>query len=198
MPPHLNNTVLYHNCGTNNYYLSQYDTTTAVGIAATSGTLYGTSTLVFPSGNYTRSTSIPSLGWSLDAWHGPDGYLYSMNYGECCCGGDRAYHPMEGIVRIRYTGTCRDPGLAPSSIPSSKTVYRGDVNWLRMGDKSFSVYASGSHAVRIMDMQGRTVYSLQGDGRKDYDLPSNLSGNTVYYLQVKTNQGTAVRGFIHQ
>ena len=121
-----------------------------------------------------------------------------MNYGECCCGGDRDVHPMEGVVRIRYTGTCQDPGLVPTAIEGPRTVYRGDVNWLRMGDKSFSVYASGSHAVRIMDMQGRTVYSLQGDGRKDYDLPSNLSKNTVYYLQAKTSQGTAVRGFLHQ
>jgi hypothetical protein len=58
--------------------------------------------------------------------------------------------------------------------------------------------SGGPHEAVILDMQGRSLNSLKGQGWKDYEWPSNLSRNTVYSLQVKTEQGTAVRAFVYQ
>jgi len=189
LPPHLNNSVFYTNETSNNYYAVKYDSTTAANVGAVATVFTG----------LPRNNGNASLGNSVDLQQGPDGSLYSLNWGEGCCNGDRGPSANEGVARVEYTGTCKDPGLFPgSAVPVLGSISRGDAHWLRVGGKSFSVMSVGPHEARILDMQGRTIRSVKGQGWKDYDFPSNLTKNNVYTLQAKTEQGSAVRAFVFE
>ena len=64
-----------------------------------------------------------------------------------------------------------------------------------MSANAFSVMANGPHSVQIMDVSGRVLASMKGEGRKDYAMP-NLPKSGIYYLQVSTQQrGTTVEAF---
>jgi hypothetical protein len=185
MPPHLDNTVMFTEVGgPGDVYGVKYDTVT--------GAKVGTVVKVFTS--LSRSSSAPNLGNSLDFQQGPDGALYSVNWGEGCCNGDRGGLASEGIARITYTGTCQDPGLIPVAVQNP--IIRTDVNWLQMGANSFSVSTTGPHEIQIMNSQGRVLSSFKGEGGREYKMPANLPQAAVYFLQAKTNQGTAIRGFL--
>ena len=183
MPPHLDNTVIYGNFTANTFTAAKFDTTTGAAV--------GTTATVFTM----TKTGRPTLNNPVDIVQGPDGALYVTDWGGGCCSGSPG-NTNSGIVRVTYTGTCQDPGLYPGTTAISNAIPHGDVSWLRVGGKSFSVLSSGPHEARIMDAQGRVLNSLKGQGWKDYDMPSNLSGNTLYFLQVKTEQGTVARGFV--
>jgi len=183
MPPHLDNTVIYGNFTQNTFGAAKFDTTTGVAV--------GTTAAVFTM----TKTGRPTLNNPVDIQQGPDGALYVTDWGGGCCSGSPG-NTNSGIVRVTYTGTCQDPGLYPGVTTAVSKAIRGDVNWLRVGGTSFSVLSNGLHEVQIMDAQGRMIQSINGKGWKDYSMPSSLNSNSVYFLQVKTEQGTAVRGFV--
>ncbi len=184
MPPHLDNTVIYGNFTNNNFTAVKFDSATALAV--------GSQVNVFTM----TKTGRPTLTNPVDMQQGPDGALYVTDWGGGCCSGSPTA-ASGGIVRVTYTGTCQDTALHPGGavVGISKALERGDVNWLRVGSKSFSVLSTGPHEVQILNAQGQTITSLKGNGWKDYDMPSNLFGTTLYFLQVKTEQGTAVRAF---
>ncbi len=184
MPPQLDNTVMYTELG-DRIFAVKFDTLTGANV--------GTVATVF--GGLSVDKAAPNLGNSLDFQQGPDGALYSVNWGEGCCNGDRGGVPSEGIARITYKGTCQDPGLIPVAV--EKQPIRSDVDWLRMGANSFSVTTYGPHEIQIMNAQGRVLTSLKGEGKMDYKIPATLPKASVYFLQVKTNLGTAIRGFLN-
>ncbi len=90
---------------------------------------------------------------------------------------------------------CSDTSLHPP-VSVQQPILHGDVNWLMLGAQSFSILTAGPHEVKIMDMQGREMESMQGLGRQIYGV-SNLAHNAVYYLEVKTPLGTAFKAFFH-
>ena len=184
MPPHLDNTVFYGNFTGNNFTAVKFDTTTAAAV--------GSQVNVFTM----TKTGRPTLNNPVDMQQGPDGALYVTDWGGGCCSGSPST-TSGGIVRVTYTGTCQDPGLYPGGTTAVSKVIRTDINWLRVGAKSFSVLSEGPHEVQILDAQGRVLNSLKGQGWKDYDMPSNLAGNALYFLRVKTEQGEAVREFVN-
>src|SRR5690606_21459829 len=99
----------------------------------------------------------------------------SNHYGDRC----------SGILRIEYKGApCSDPNLYPAgtvgtSFEKSGRIERGMVDWLIVGSGAFTVQADGTHSVRILDVQGRVVASMQGSGRKEYAFPEGLRSNAV-------------------
>src|SRR5690606_30940099 len=129
----------------------------------------------------------PSLRNSSETVQGPDGMLYVVDQSENCCG-SRGLNNTEGVARLRYKGTCQDPGLMPVSIASGAPASRRLADqWLRVGATSFSVTAPGAHEISIMDVSGRVLKTFRGEGHKTYAIPAIGSG--VHVLRVKTTQG---------
>ena len=187
MPPHLDNTVLYTNQTSNGHFAVKFDPVTAGNV--------GTVATVFTSVGF-RSTAQPLLGSSLDLQQGPDGAIYSVNWGAGCCDGDRAASAYEGVSRVTYTGTCQDSGLYPATTSISRNHFYQEVDWFKMGGNNFFVLADGMHEIRILQVNGSILYAFKGEGRKKYEFPVNLSRNNLYYLEVKTERGVAIRGFL--
>jgi glucose/arabinose dehydrogenase len=159
---------------------------------------------------YDKAKTPAGIGALVDLQEGPDGALYVVNYG--CNGGNTSSGTAvnsdgcTGVGRIEFKTTspsvCADPNLTPngyrtevaSAIEQQTPFVHGDVYWLSVGSQSFTIGATGPHEIRIMDSQGRVVTSINGQDAKTYSIPSNLR-NGIYYLQVKTELGTAVHGF---
>jgi hypothetical protein len=195
MPPHLDNTVLWGDFAGQTYYLRKIDPVT--------GEPTGANRQVFKSNSYTRSTTVPAFGRHIDLQQGPDGSLYLLNHGAGCCngntGGQSAY---TGIVRISYTGTCADPALYPAgSVSISKTVHRGAVSWFRVGaneislsDDGSGLMENGSHVIKILDVNGRLVHTIKGEGARTYAMPA-LEGGKVFVFRAETPLGIVTRTF---
>lgn len=141
----------------------------------------------------------------VDLQQGPDGALYVLNLncnGGFLSGSNHYGDRCSGILRIEYKGApCSDPNLYPAgtvgtSFEKSGRIERGMVDWLIVGSGAFTVQADGTHSVRILDVQGRVVASMQGSGRKEYAFPEGLRSNAVYFLEAVTERGTNVRGFL--
>ncbi len=161
---------------------------------------------------YSKVKTDTGIGALVDLQEGPDGALYVVNYG--CNGGNSNSgaainaDACTGIARFEFrsatsASTCSDPNLIPTGYRAETSVaiaqqsgftHGAEVYWLSLGPQSFTIGATGPHEVRIMDSHGRVVGSMRGQNAKTYSLPSNLH-NGIYYLQVKTELGTAVRGF---
>ncbi len=155
----------------------------------------------------TNSTSKFLSAWSanttatirslVDLQQGPDGAIYVMNYMNGT--GTSANVNADGgtgIARIELKSNspaaCSDAALTALSRPMPAA--RGSVTWLTVGTNSFSVYVNGAHQIQIADAQGKVVSTMNGNGIRDYNMPSNLRSG-IYFLRVKTNEGLAVRGF---
>src|SRR5690606_11404214 len=115
------------------------------------------------------------------------------DWGAGCCNGDRGANNSEGVVKVRYTGTCQDPGLIPATTSIARQTVRPlqDASWLKVGGTLFSVFAQGPHEASILDVSGRTLHTFRGEGPKNYTLPA--LGKGVHVLRVKTVEGIVSR-----
>ena len=177
LPPQLDNVIL-----TTNYtvtWAAKIDTTTGIAGAATT---------VF---TMPKAASGPSLRNSSELVQGPDGVLYVVDQSENCCG-SRGVNNIEGVAKVIYKGTCKDPGLFPSqsstSIVGGKNLGRAsNVDWLRIGSTSFSLTVPGAHEASIIDVNGKVLKTFKGEGHKTYNIPTMGSG--IHLLRVKTTLG---------
>jgi hypothetical protein len=175
LPPHLNNVILTTNYAT--VYASAIDTT--AGVAGAAATVFTMSKL----------NNQPSLRNQSEMVQGPDGVLYVVDQSETCCG-SRALNSTEGVAKVVYKGTCQDPGLVPVAIasPSKKNLARfSGASWLRVGSTSFSITAPGPHQAEILDVGGRVLHDIRGEGHKTYNIPKVGSG--IHVLRVTTPSG---------
>jgi glucose/arabinose dehydrogenase len=191
MPPQLDNTVMFGDysvsSGTNSIWAMKLDPAT--------GVVSGTATYVFTMARPSR----PSLLNSVDFQQGPDGALYLVDFGAPCCS---ASPPAAngGISRISYTGNCKDPGLHPvTSTP--RLMHHEAVSWFQvksgrlfLNDDANSLIQKGSHTIKIMDVNGKVLYTFAGHGVASYALPS-LSPGQLYVLRAETPLGIAQRTF---
>jgi glucose/arabinose dehydrogenase len=182
LPPHLDNVILSTN--TTTAYASKIDTTARTASATTT---------VF---TMTKLTNQPSFRNSSETVQGPDGVLYVVDQSEGCCG-TRGLNNTEGVAKVVYKGTCKDPGLKPTAIQLAQSLpqLRGAA-WLRVGSASFSLTAPGPHEAVIMDVSGRVLRTFRGEGHKTYAIPSLGAG--IHVLRVKTTEGivsNAIAGF---
>lgn len=181
VPPHLDDVVLSHNFMTGGFFAQKVNPTTgaAVGEADTVFTM-------------TKTAGQPSLRNLVEFAQGPDGVLYGVDWGAGCCNGDRTGNASEGVVRVRYTGTCQDPALIPNEVTSVRpTAPLTNASWLKVGGSLFSVFAQGPHEAMILDVTGRTLHTFRGEGPKNYTLPA--LGKGVHVLRVKTTEGVVSR-----
>jgi glucose/arabinose dehydrogenase len=196
LPPQMNNVWLNGNYGTHITYAAKVDT--ATGNPAVLGTGTGAWNQIWAS--FISGSSAATFQAMTDFKQGPDGAFYVNNY---FCGSGTSANAASGtcggIARIEYKGAaCSDTALHP---PGGITgilggrVTRQSVDWLKVSANSFSVFVDGPHSIKILDMNGRTLVSMKGEGRKDYSMPS-LPKSGLYYLEVKTQErGTAVQAF---
>ncbi len=187
MPPHLDNTVMYTDFNTSNIW--------AVKLNPATGAAIGSHTTVFTAtGAPFRTNAAPSLQNPIDFQQGADGNLYLVSWGAGCCDGNRAPNAAEGIVRIKYTGTCQDPNLSPES-PSqirSAEAFKERYKW---DGKLLSVREDGRHTIRILDVDGRTLYSADSENGKEYALRRLLQGRTGYFVvNISNAKGTFSKG----
>ncbi|MDB5104886.1 MAG: glycosyl hydrolase [Fibrobacteres bacterium] len=147
----------------------------------------------------------------VDLKQGPDGALYYLQWGSISVN--------SGIFRIDYTGACKDPALLPEKagcatpgfdnydpkLPkafNNPALCKGgtglaaplrDAGWLKVDGRSISIEAQGIHALEILDIRGRIVFGMEGEGAKTYRMPP-LAAPAVYQLRVRTDLGTVIRG----
>src|SRR5690606_10504134 len=97
----------------------------------------GTTATVF---TMSKTSGQPSLRNLVEFAQGPDGVLYGVDWGAGCCNGDRGANNSEGVVKVRYTGTCQDPGLIPATTSIARQTVRPlqDASWLKVGGTLFS------------------------------------------------------------
>jgi hypothetical protein len=186
LPPHLDNVIVSSNGSS--FYAIKLDVATATPV--------GTATTVF---TMSKNANEPSVRNSSETVQGPDGVLYVVDQSETCCG-TRGLNNIEGVAKLRYTGTCQDPGLT-TSIDASKSVHRGQVDWLRLGagritlrDDGSGRIQSGAHVIRILDVNGRELRVYRGRGEAEYEVPP-LQRGQIFVLRAETPQGTAIRTF---
>lgn len=190
MPPHLDNVVMFGDysvsSGTNSIWAMKADA---------SGAVTGTATYVFTMARSGR----PSLLNSVDFQQGPDGALYLADFGAPCCSAS----PPEangGIVRISYTGNCKDPGLVPVSA-TPRLKFRGAVDWFQtksgrlvLNDDPAGLIAKGRHTIKVLDLNGKILYTFEGKGVASYAMPK-LAAGQLYVLRAETPVGIAEHTF---
>lgn len=190
MPPHLDKVIFV-----TNFEVGSGTSTIWAGHVDDSGKSIGNFTTVL---NMTR-IGRPNLYNSVDFQQGPDGALYLADWG----GGGFTYNPPRakgGIVRIRYTGTCQDPGLTPTSLPSQRPRLRlGKALRLEAGrilvPEAFPGYpSSGRHRLRILTLQGEVLRTFTGEGRQEYPIPTLPLGQ-VYILLSEMPDGVTQQLF---
>ena len=141
----------------------------------------------------------------VDLKQGPDGALYYISWNT-------------GLYRIDYTGACKDaafvqektgcgvPGATnyDAALPkefndprlctgmTAVAARAAPSQWLQLDRRSLFVDAPGPQAIEILDLRGRVVFSLSGEGPRRYSLPV-LPVTGVYRIKVKSALGTAVR-----
>jgi glucose/arabinose dehydrogenase len=190
MPPHLDNTIMFSDFQIGNGNNSVW----AIKVNSTTGAVTGNPTQVF---TFARSGR-PSLYNSTDFQQAPDGALYMVDWGAGCCSGTPPA-ASNGIVRISYTGTCKDPGLTVSATP--KLMHHGSVDWFQvkfgrlvLSDDPNGLIGKGAHAIKIMDINGQVLYTFKGQGVRSYDIP-RLAPGRLYVMRAETPVGIAQRTF---
>jgi glucose/arabinose dehydrogenase len=198
MPPQMDNVWLMGDYNNKKLRTAKVDSSgNIVGTVATAGMF---------TANLGAANGINAL---VDLQQGPDGAIYVANLscnGGSASGSTKYSDGCSGILRIEYKGAaCSDPNLYPRGSMTDPTgvfggmtrIDRGSVDWVRIASNHFSVIAEGTHAIRFLDMQGKVVASMQGEGEKQYALPSNLAQRTLYVLEVRSSRGVNVRGFFN-
>jgi len=184
-PPQMNRVWITGDYDTRRLKAAKVDSTGTILGAMSSGWL--------PS-SYSSSSTAATVQAITDIKQGPDGSMYISNYS---CGSPTSAGTAPGVcgglARVDYIGaTCSDTALATGIRSAQRLVPGAKVDWLHVGVNSFSVFANGSHTVRLSDVNGRVVMSAKGEGQKEYQLPSSLQ-NGYYLLQViSAERGTTV------
>jgi glucose/arabinose dehydrogenase len=191
MPPHLENTVMVSDFESGTGTTSVW----AVPVNPTSGAITEQPTPVFTMARSGR----PNLYNSVDFQQGPDGPLYMIDWGA----GTYSYYPPRaklGIVRIRYTGTCQDPGWSTTQA-SPKLFHASEISWLGirsgrifLADEGNGLLQRGRHTIHILNLQGKILNTFSGVGLKEYPMPI-LPAGQVYLLRAETPLGIAQRIF---
>ncbi|MDB5103330.1 MAG: hypothetical protein JWP91_1019 [Fibrobacteres bacterium] len=142
----------------------------------------------------------------VDIQQGPDGAIYYIGW-------------QSGIYRADYKGQCKDPALlaekagcadpkdpnydakidpafhdprACGNATSIRPASQGK-EWLTAYRDGFSVRSIGPHTIRILDMQGRIIFSAEGDGPRNYALPKGAVPG-IYRALVTTKDATSSSG----
>lgn len=191
MPPHLDNTILF-----GDYSVSSGNNSVwAIKVNPNTGAVTGSPTQVFTMARGAR----PSLLNSVDFQQGPDGALYMVDWGAACCSASppAAYN---GISRVSYTGTCKDPGLVPTPA-TPRVMHREPTSWFQvkygrliLADNGSGLIENGAHAIKIMDVNGKVLHTFQGQGVASYAMPQLVAGG-LYILQAETPIGISQRTF---
>ena len=63
-----------------------------------------------------------------------------------------------------------------------------------LSDDGMGLIEKGSHAIRIMDVNGKVIHTFSGTGARSYELP-RLTAGRLYVLQAETPLGVAQRTF---
>jgi glucose/arabinose dehydrogenase len=183
MPPHLDNTVMFSDAqnGTGNNVW-------AVKVNPTTGATVGNPTAVFTMAKSGR----PNLFNSLDFQQGPDGALYMVDWGAGCCSASPPA-ASNGIVRVTYTGNCKDPNLTVSATP--RVFHQNRVDWFQvqagrmtLKDDATGLIGTGNHTIRILDIQGKVLHRFDGQGVQSYEIPQ-LPVGQLYVLRAETPIG---------
>jgi len=190
MPPHLDNTILfadYSSDGSNSIW--------AIKVNPTTGAITGSPTQVFTMARSGR----PNLSNSVDFQQGPDGALYMADWGAPCCSASPP-EDRNGISRISYTGTCKDPGLQPVKA-TPKAFYKNAVSWFQvksgrlvLTNDGNDLIAKGHHTIKIMNLNGKVLHTFEGQGAQSYEMPQLASGQ-LYVLRAETPIGISERTF---
>jgi hypothetical protein len=132
-----------------------------------------------------------SLNRPLDFQAGPDGALYYLNHS---CGTWHANDACTGIHKIEYKGTCQDPTLKPET-PVSTVPSVALLNSIEFSLDRVSVHGNTGHTLEILDVSGRTVYALSGEGEHEYAFSRLLQGRLhgLYFVRVTNARGTLSR-----
>lgn len=134
-------------------------------------------------GGYLKN--FPALDSFLEMDMGPDGALYVVNYA-----GYRTTTPVTGLYRVRYAGTCSPTSIAPALVAR----YAGP--GYRFDGAVLEVTAGGAHAVEVLDLSGRLVWSRAGADKARYDLRAVGAGHGMLVLKVRTANGATARRFV--
>jgi len=121
----------------------------------------------------------------LEMEMGPDGALYVVNYA-----GYRTSTTATGIYRVRYTGTCAPTAIAPALVAR----YAGP--GYSFDGVTLEMTAGGAHAVDVVDLAGRRVWSRAAAGKMRYDLKEVGAGRGMLLLRVTNAHGASTRKFV--
>jgi cytochrome c len=124
----------------------------------------------------------------VDVQQGPDGALYVINYN-----GWYTTVPSTNIARIEYHGTCL-PATPKLEQPTAMAAGQANlpVPGVTVEKSAVSITAYGSHRLRLFDLQGKEVFSANGDGPARYQLPPAADAS-VRILEVGNASGTLTR-----
>jgi hypothetical protein len=80
-------------------------------------------------------------------------------------------------------------------------MHHGAVNWFQvnsgrlvLNDDPNSLIQKGSHSIKIMDVNGKVLYTFAGRGIASYAMPE-LAAGQLYVLRAETPVGIAQRTF---
>ncbi len=190
MPPHLDNTVMVSDAQVN----TGTSTVWAVKVNPNTGAPSGSPTAVFTMARSGR----PNLFNSVDFQQGPDGALYMVDWGAGCCSASPPAS-SNGIVRVTYNGTCKDPGLTVKATP--RAIHHENVAWFQvragrlvLNNDGNDLIGNGNHTIRILDVRGKILHSFEGKGAQSYEMPK-LPAGQLYVLRAETPLGIAQRTF---
>jgi hypothetical protein len=123
----------------------------------------------------------------LDLKFGPDGALYVNNYAGWFNSG-----PNTSIVRVEYVGPepsedCILNALGEDIIVRARTG-RTPGNAPLISFAGVSFFTEGPHELRIMDINGRLVYSQRGSGTGKFSF-SSLGRTGLFVVTVESEHG---------
>src|SRR5690606_29002325 len=91
-----------------------------------------------------------------------------------------------------YNGNCADPALFPAGTSIANQVIRGPVDWLKVNGRTITVTAQGAHEATILDVTGRALHVVRGEGPSNSQVPL-LNAKGIHIGRHKTTTGMAVR-----
>ena len=175
LPPHFNRI----------WFVTDFNKGTIQGIHLTDdGKMVGKAVDVFAG----LSTS---LNRPIDFQTGPDGALYYLNHS---CGTWNTTDACSGVYRIAYKGTCQDANLKLET-PVVATRARALANSIIFAPDIVSVHGVGGHALEIMDLSGRVIFALSGEGEHEYSFARLLNEKPrgLYFVRVTNAEGSLSR-----
>jgi cytochrome c len=132
----------------------------------------------------------------LDFQAGPDGALYYLSHS---CGTWYTNDACTGIYRIEAVKkSCQDPTLLPE-MPTAAAPSRALRNSIEFGLDRVTLHGDLGHTLEVMDVSGRTVYSLSGEGEHAYIFDRVLQGKRpgLYFVRVANAHGSLSSKFAY-